>query len=72
MTKKSEDNPVVDDGAVDGEAVVDGEVVVDDVPSDPPEQTRDDTDEGWGQSPPDCELDPHERWLQEQRPPHWG
>lgn len=32
------------------------------------QQTRDDTDEGWG----DGAVDPaHDRWLQEQRPPHW-
>jgi DNA polymerase III delta prime subunit len=34
-----------------------------------PDQTRDDTDEGWGERPDDAA---HERWLREQRPPHWG
>ncbi len=33
-----------------------------------PEQTRDDTDLGWGDRP---DEDAHERWLREQRPPHW-
>lgn len=33
------------------------------------EQTRDDTDVGWGERPPDESA--HESWLQEQRPPHW-
>lgn len=33
-----------------------------------PEQTRDDTAAGWGEYP---EEDAHERWLREQRPPHW-
>jgi hypothetical protein len=33
------------------------------------EQSRDDTDEGWGERRDDRA---HERWLQEQRPPHWG
>jgi hypothetical protein len=32
------------------------------------EQTRDDTDLGWGERRGDTE---HERWLAEQRPPHW-
>ena len=33
------------------------------------EQTRDDTDVGWGEvpEPPDA----HDLWLLEQRPPHW-
>ncbi|MDO5628296.1 MAG: hypothetical protein Q4G43_08250 [Mobilicoccus sp.] len=36
------------------------------------EQTRDDTDEGWGERRDDSEsADAHDRWLQEQRPPHW-
>ncbi len=33
-----------------------------------PEQTRDDTDAGWGERE---DQDAHDRWLQEQRPPHW-
>lgn len=33
-----------------------------------PEQTRDDTDRGWGERP---DEDEHDRWLREQRPPHW-
>ncbi|MFJ6133924.1 hypothetical protein [Janibacter terrae] len=33
-----------------------------------PEQTRDDTDRGWGERPDESE---HDRWLREQRPPHW-
>ena len=33
-----------------------------------PEQTRDDTDAGWGERP---DGGAHDRWLQEQRPPHW-
>ncbi len=33
-----------------------------------PEQTRDDTDVGWGELPDESA---HDRWLQEQRPPHW-
>lgn len=33
-----------------------------------PEQTADDTDRGWGERPDESE---HDRWLQEQRPPHW-
>jgi hypothetical protein len=34
-----------------------------------PEQTRDDTDVGWGSDPES--MDPHDQWLLEQRPPHW-
>jgi hypothetical protein len=34
-----------------------------------PEQTRDDTDAGWGEYPNESAYD---RWLREQRPPHWG
>jgi hypothetical protein len=33
------------------------------------EQTRDDTDAGWGERPNEGA---HDQWLQEQRPPHWG
>jgi hypothetical protein len=33
------------------------------------EQTMDDTDAGWGERRDD---DAHDRWLREQRPPHWG
>ena len=32
------------------------------------DQTRDDTDEGWGDWRDEEDRD---RWLQEQRPPHW-
>jgi hypothetical protein len=38
-------------------------------PARAPEQTTDDTDVGWGQVPESA--DAHERWLLEQRPPHW-
>lgn len=34
----------------------------------PPEQTRDDTDAGWGEY---ADRSAHDRWLEEQRPPHW-
>ena len=33
-----------------------------------PEQTRDDTDRGWGERRDEAA---HDAWLQEQRPPHW-
>ncbi|MGE9807800.1 AAA domain-containing protein [Janibacter sp. G1551] len=33
-----------------------------------PEQTSDDTDSGWGERGEDAERD---RWILEQRPPHW-
>ncbi len=33
-----------------------------------PEQTVDDTDRGWGEPASDSTRD---RWLREQRPPHW-
>lgn len=33
-----------------------------------PEQSRDDTPEGWGEAPED---DSRERWFRENRPPHW-
>jgi hypothetical protein len=33
------------------------------------EQTRDDTDAGWGERPSEGS---HDQWLREQRPPHWG
>ena len=33
------------------------------------EQTRDDTDEGWGERSSD---DPTGRWVRENRPPHWS
>jgi hypothetical protein len=35
----------------------------------PPEQTKDDTDEGWGEYRDESAYD---RYLREQRPPHWG
>lgn len=34
----------------------------------PPDQTSDDTDAAWGER---RDEDAHDRWLQEQRPPHW-
>ncbi|HEY5248643.1 MAG TPA: AAA domain-containing protein [Dermatophilaceae bacterium] len=34
-----------------------------------PEQTRDDTDAGWGER---SQEDAHDQWLRDQRPPHWG
>ena len=34
-----------------------------------PEQTRDDTDAGWGERP---DQDAQDEWLGDQRPPHWG
>jgi hypothetical protein len=34
-----------------------------------PEQTRDDTDVGWGEVPRGDDV--HDEWLREQRPPHW-
>jgi hypothetical protein len=34
-----------------------------------PEQTRDDTDVGWGERPNE---DAQDQWLRDQRPPHWG
>ena len=33
------------------------------------EQTRDDTDAGWGERPNE---DAQDQWLRDQRPPHWG
>jgi len=33
------------------------------------EQTRDDTDAGWGERP---DEDAQDRWWRDQRPPHWG
>jgi len=38
-------------------------------PKKAPEQTKDDTDAGWGEL---FDSSEHDRWLQEQRPPHWG
>jgi len=36
-------------------------------------QTRDDTDAGWGEgTPPSAVQGAQDRWLREQRPPHWG
>lgn len=32
-----------------------------------PEQTRDDIDLGWGESPTESD----DSWLLEERPPHW-
>jgi len=34
-----------------------------------PEQSRDDTDAGWGERP---DEDAQDQWLRDQRPPHWG
>jgi hypothetical protein len=34
-----------------------------------PEQTRDDTDAGWGERPNE---EAEDQWLRDQRPPHWG
>jgi hypothetical protein len=34
-----------------------------------PDQTRDDTDAGWGERP---DEDAQDQWLRDQRPPHWG
>ena len=39
------------------------------LPGSKPEQTRDDTDAGWGERPDDQAQD---QWLRDQRPPHWG
>jgi hypothetical protein len=39
------------------------------LPGSKPEQTRDDTDAGWGERPDDEAQD---QWLRDQRPPHWG
>lgn len=36
-------------------------------PARPTEQTRDDTDEGWG----DAQRGHSSTWWEEQRPPHW-
>lgn len=36
------------------------------------EQTRDDTDAGWGEASGDNGTAARERWLTENRPPHWG
>lgn len=33
-----------------------------------PEQSTDDTDAGWGER---RDESGHDRWLREQRPPHW-
>ncbi|OPZ56560.1 MAG: hypothetical protein BWY91_00288 [bacterium ADurb.BinA028] len=33
------------------------------------ERSADDTDTGWGERP--RSGDEHDRWLEEQRPPHW-
>ena len=35
----------------------------------PPEQSEDDTDRGWGERPADGSA--RDRWLEEQRPPHY-
>jgi DNA polymerase III delta prime subunit len=35
----------------------------------PAQQTEDDTDRGWGERQDESA---HDRWLREQRPPHWG
>jgi hypothetical protein len=35
-----------------------------------PEQTRDDTDEGWGERP-DADANSNDERLIEDRPPHW-
>jgi hypothetical protein len=38
----------------------------------PQGQTTDDTDVGWGEVPDgDARRGAHEKWLNEQRPPHW-
>jgi hypothetical protein len=34
-----------------------------------PEQSRDDTDAGWGEQ---ANEDAQDQWLRDQRPPHWG
>ncbi len=58
-----------DDDATDPDA--DTEAAVDlpvTAPRVRPEQTRDDTDAGWGER---RDESGHDRWLREQRPPHW-
>jgi hypothetical protein len=35
-----------------------------------PDQTADDTDQGWGEAGSD--QDSRDRWLEDQRPPHHG
>jgi hypothetical protein len=49
-------------------ATPDDERVVELVDDEPllPEQTRDDTDAGWGDR-----FDSNDRWLMDERPPHW-
>ena len=49
---------------VDGDRRV--EFIDDDIPT-LPEQTRDDTDAGWGERRGTGDDD----WLRDQRPPHW-
>ncbi|MDX6256517.1 MAG: hypothetical protein QOJ11_2851 [Frankiales bacterium] len=37
-----------------------------------PDQTRDDTDTGWGEPSRDEDEARRDQWLEEQRPPHHG
>jgi hypothetical protein len=38
-----------------------------------PDQTRDDTDEGWGERPRSRRrYNPDEQAMLDERPPHWG
>lgn len=52
----------------DQKAVRDSDPQATRVPS-KPEQTRDDTDAGWGERPRE---ESHDEWLRAQQPPHWG
>lgn len=68
------DEPIADASAADDKATTDeggGAPLPDDQrprPKTRPDQTSDDTDRGWGER---SDEDAHDRWLREQRPPHW-
>ena len=74
VRRASEAHPVGHEPVPEPQAEPDQKAVEDSDPqatqaTSKPEQSRDDTDAGWGERPGE---ESHDQWLREQRPPHWG
>ena len=68
FTAARRDEGSVDEGSVDEGSVDEGPAGGQRKARRSPDQTRDDTDAGWGEF---SGGDAHDEWLHEQRPPHW-
>ena len=74
VRRASEAHPVSHEPVPEPQAEPDQKAVEDSDPqatqaTSKPEQSRDDTDAGWGERPRESS---HDEWLRAQRPPHWG